>query len=264
MQTAAFRKWLKVSYLQANGKHLAEGTQISRVANCSTIEQIEGDLDAHFERDGMADLLDRLSYSSRDQGQKVPPRHRIIINGDIANGSTTYRSAANLYRKFRVVLCSVPEQFDVDLFENAFKPTERRSLLKSRIGQDRFRSVVMEHWDYRCAVTGSGILLTASHIKPWRKSNDSERLDAFNGLCLSPLYDRAFDGGMITFTFDGRLAISPLLARNEGVRLGLLFPRQLFGLAKKHHPYLDYHHKHIWKHQEDDPLKLLEKCVVSS
>ena len=253
MQTPAFRHWLKNSYLQSSGKHLASGTQISRIANCSTIEQIEGDLDEHFNRDGMTSLLDRLSYSSADSEKGNPPKHRISIDGDLANGSTTYRSAANLYRKFRVAQENGIEielgNEEHETGEPQITPaaTERTSLLRSRIGQDKFRYLVLERWDYRCAVTKAGILLTASHIKPWRDSSDTERLDAFNGLCLSPLYDRAFDSGIITFAFDGTLILSSAIPRREAQLLGLTENKRLTGLTSRHRPYLAYHHHHIWR-----------------
>ena len=42
-------------------------------------------------------------------------------------------------------------------------------------------------------------LLIASHIKPWRDSNDEERLDACNGLLLAAHVDKAFDRYLLSF-----------------------------------------------------------------
>ena len=86
----------------AAANHWGAGTQISRLANCSTIEQIEGDLDEHFQRDGMRDLIEKLTYSTEDVRTGRPPRHAIPIDGDVANGTSTYRAAANLYHKFQI------------------------------------------------------------------------------------------------------------------------------------------------------------------
>ena len=87
--------------------------------------------------------------------------------------------------------------------------TEKEALVKSRIGQGKFKKDLLVYWDSQCAVTGfSGEgLLRASHIKPWRDSNNTERLDKFNGLLLSPSYDAAFDCGYISFTNGGELLI---------------------------------------------------------
>ena len=79
-------------YVQRNGKPLGKGTQISRVANCSTVEQLEGDLDEHFRSDGMRNLLERFSYSFDDAREGRPARHDVPIDGDIANGTSTYRA----------------------------------------------------------------------------------------------------------------------------------------------------------------------------
>jgi predicted restriction endonuclease len=53
--------------------------------------------------------------------------------------------------------------------------------------------------------------LIASHIKPWKDSNDSEKIDGNNGLLLSPHVDKLFDGGLISFADNGDLLISSKL-----------------------------------------------------
>jgi hypothetical protein len=73
----------------------------SRVSNCRRVEEFEGDLDAAFHRDGMADLLRRLVYSKDDQNRARAARHGIPIAGNLYNGTATLRAAVNLYREFR-------------------------------------------------------------------------------------------------------------------------------------------------------------------
>ena len=70
--------------------------------------------------------------------------------------------------------------------------------VKSRVNQNVFRQIVLANYDNKCAITGIDIpeLLIASHIIPWSK-NENERLNPENGICLSPLYDKAFDKGYI-------------------------------------------------------------------
>ena len=79
--------------------------------------------------------------------------------------------------------------------------TEREALVKVRINQVRFRRWVLASYGGRCCVTGlqEPRLLLASHIVPWSES-PANRMNPRNGLCLSPLYDRAFDQGLITIT----------------------------------------------------------------
>lgn len=76
---------------------------------------------------------------------------------------------------------------------------------KRRKGQEYFRRMILANYDCRCALTGIDIpqLLLASHIIPWSdKSHQKDRLNPCNGICLSALYDRAFDKGLITISPD--------------------------------------------------------------
>jgi len=45
----------------------------------------------------------------------------------------------------------------------------------------------------------------ASHIKPWRDSNNRERLDPRNGVAACPVHDSAFDTGLLTI--NGKMKI---------------------------------------------------------
>lgn len=92
--------------------------------------------------------------------------------------------------------------------------TEAERAQKVRIGQDRFRAALIEYWKGVCPLTGiSNIeLLRASHIIPWKDcENDQERLNVYNGLLLSSLWDAAFDSGLISFDDLGRVIKSPVI-----------------------------------------------------
>ncbi len=45
-------------------------------------------------------------------------------------------------------------------------------------------------------------LLIASHIIPWADGTPTQKLNPENGICLSALYDKAFDRGLITISPD--------------------------------------------------------------
>lgn len=82
---------------------------------------------------------------------------------------------------------------------------DKISLTKQRKGQDYFRRMILANYGGRCALTGIDIpqLLLASHIIPWAdKSHKKDRLNPCNGICLSALYDKAFDQGLITISPD--------------------------------------------------------------
>jgi putative restriction endonuclease len=138
-------------------------------------------------------------------------------------------------------------QHDIDqiLSDAVTTPTEKAALIKSRIGQGTFREKVLLHWT-SCAVTrfSDTSLLVASHIKPWKKSTNSERLDQWNGLLLSPNLDKAFDKGFITFESDGAIRLSPLLL--EASILGITSSMRI-ELKPEHEKYMAHHRAEEFK-----------------
>ena len=100
--------------------------------------------------------------------------------------------------------------------------TEKIVRQKIRIGQNSFRCNLLESLK-KCPITqiDDKKLLIASHIKPWVHSNNVERLDPYNGLLLSPLYDKLFDKGigLITFTSEKEILISKKLSSENRARL---------------------------------------------
>jgi putative restriction endonuclease len=86
--------------------------------------------------------------------------------------------------------------------------TEQEQIVVSRLGQGNFRRNVIRLWG-SCSVTGlqNVSLLHASHIKPWKDSNNDERLSPYNGFLLIPDYDFLFDRGYISFKDNGNVLI---------------------------------------------------------
>lgn len=80
------------------------------------------------------------------------------------------------------------------------KGKERLSVIRQRVNQSFFRNAVLSSYNNCCCITGLSTrqLLVASHIKPWSESDDSEKTNPTNGLCLNGLHDKAFDRGFIT------------------------------------------------------------------
>ena len=81
--------------------------------------------------------------------------------------------------------------------------------VKTRVNQSVFRQMVLGNYSTQCAITGIDIpeLLFASHIVPWSQ-NEKERLNPENGICLSPLYDKAFDKGLIGINTNYEIILS--------------------------------------------------------
>lgn len=125
--------------------------------------------------------------------------------------------------------------------------TEREAIAKARLGQGKFRKALLEEWK-GCSVTGVFLpsVLKASHIKPWRASNNFERLDRYNGLLLLPQYDELFDAGLITFSDKGFILISKALSGVPLSLLGIEGENRLRHVREAHKPYLDYHRSRMF------------------
>lgn len=126
-------------------------------------------------------------------------------------------------------------------------PTERLNLVKSRRGQGVYRRN-LELVEKRCRVTGiaDGLHLRASHIKPWAKCTDAERLDRFNGLLLAPHVDHLFDKGYISFTETGELLVSKFLKPEVLLTWGITLPKVVGRFGKEQRGYLKYHRANVF------------------
>ena len=130
------------------------------------------------------------------------------------------------------------------------KRTEIETLIKARQGQGRFRQKLLELYP-SCPLTDLDVrsLLIASHIKPWSKCNNEERLDPFNGLMLAPNIDALFDSGLITFDTDGTIKISPKIDLENQKRLGI-FPDMKLKIEPESEKYFEYHRNHVFQKEE--------------
>lgn len=84
--------------------------------------------------------------------------------------------------------------------------------VKTRVNQNVFRQMILSSYNNSCIISGIDLpeLLVASHIIPWSQ-NEKERLNPENGVCLSSLYDRAYDRGLIGITIEHKVILSPKL-----------------------------------------------------
>nr|WP_145401726.1 HNH endonuclease [Paenibacillus xylanexedens] len=156
----------------------------------------------------------------------------------------------NKSRRYWVVSVSLKEeQLINDLMElGAILPkTTRENLSLARIGQGKFRVSLIDFWG-GCALSGCKAinLLRASHIKPWKDSDNEERLDVYNGLLLMPNYDSLFDKGIITFDVDGEIVISSLISRQDLKAFGVK-ENMTIQIQESHQKYLDFHREYVFQ-----------------
>ncbi|WP_245859605.1 HNH endonuclease [Spirosoma aerolatum] len=96
-------------------------------------------------------------------------------------------------------------------FKN-LKGEVKERLVKTRVNQSVFRQMILKTYESRCAISGIDLpdLLVAGHIKPWAE-DEHNRLNPENGVCLSNLYDRAYEKGLICIDTEYKLLISKRL-----------------------------------------------------
>ena len=119
-----------------------------------------------------------------------------------------------------------------------------------------FRDEVVDVCKGRCVVTGIDNvgLLIASHIKPWKVSDDVERLDGHNGLLLSPHIDKLFDSGYITFSSDGDVIRSKYLP-SKVLEVWNIEQNKKYLLTDSQNEYMKYHREHIFENIKNSKIQ---------
>ena len=128
--------------------------------------------------------------------------------------------------------------------------TEVERLRKERIGQNVFRSALMDYWEKSCAVTGvqNPTLLRASHIVPWVTcESDEERLNVHNGLLLVATLDAAFDAGLISFDDNGLILISEKVSGEDQTASGIESTMRLNRLNDEIRKRMAWHRSNLFK-----------------
>jgi putative restriction endonuclease len=99
------------------------------------------------------------------------------------------------------------------------KGEDKLRFIKTRVNQHVFRQIVLQNYSGKCAISGIDLpeLLVASHIVPWATS-PGERLNPQNGICLSALYDKAYDNGYIGIDENCVVVVSNALTEKRNQR----------------------------------------------
>ncbi len=171
-----------------------------------------------------------------------------------------YNNQEELVFESETVIAKLENKPMADKFKNelpdikSMQGKERSSYIKSRVNQHFFRKVVLTNYNDSCAITGISIptLLIASHIKPWAKDKDN-RLNPSNGICLSVLYDKAFDRGLITLDDNYKIVLSSMLLEYSSKEFfhsnfGKIENKKIF-LPEKYLPntdFLKWHQENIF------------------
>ena len=141
------------------------------------------------------------------------------------------------------------ERVEAFLARAPLDDTVKKALVEARRGQGRFREGV-SLVEPACRFTGVTTpgLLVASHIQPWHRCETNEaRLDPFNGLMLTPTYDRLFDRGLVSFAPDSQLIISPRLSREDIHKIRMDPNARVEPFRDQQQRYLAYHREHVFR-----------------
>ena len=127
---------------------------------------------------------------------------------------------------------------------------KKENIRQARTGQGKYREELLKQCCF-CPITmiSDERLLIASHIKPWASSNDQEKIDPYNGYMLSPMIDKLFDSGFITFTEKRHIILSEFISPNTWKRIGLRNDDfyQSIPMDEKRIEYLKFHHQSVFK-----------------
>lgn len=160
-------------------------------------------------------------------------------------------------QRIKAKLLNKPIEETLHITQRDLEGREKETVIKQRVNQTAFRSMILYNYEERCAITGINIpdLLVASHIIPWADSTPKQKLNPENGICLSALYDKAFDRGLITISPDDyTIYLSSALCEYEtqsyfDKHFGHIAGQKLI-MPIEHRPnrdYLAYHRDRIFK-----------------
>jgi predicted restriction endonuclease len=133
------------------------------------------------------------------------------------------------------------------ILKSGLNETEKEQLILARSGQGQFKKNLLT-FESKCRFTGVSdpSYLIASHMKPWKVSDNNERLDGNNGLLLSPHVDKLFDKGWVSFSNQGDVLVHgkaiPILKawRLDKIQnIGIFTQQQI--------RYLTYHRENVFR-----------------
>lgn len=133
-----------------------------------------------------------------------------------------------------------------DVSKSNFTVGEKEIIAKARIGQGKFKKLLLEKYDRKCCICNlSNIgLLVASHIKEWKNSNTYEKGDINNGLLLCTLHDSLFDKHLISFDKKGKIIFSKNLTE-EDKKIMHLNDNICISISEDMEKYMNYHRNKI-------------------
>jgi putative restriction endonuclease len=149
---------------------------------------------------------------------------------------------------------TIEEINKIDIHDLPKEGKVRTQLVKVRVNQHFFRSMIIASYNNRCCITAlsNKELLVAGHIRPWG-IDEKNRMNPQNGLALNALHDKAFENGLITILPNFKVKVSSILKKekNEAVKdYFLRYENKEILLPSRFRPdkeFLEYHNDERFK-----------------
>ena len=94
---SSYKSWLEQ-------RAYAAVTVRAQMHRAGKVEEHYGDLDEHYDRDGLRRVIGELKYSTADERSNKPNPSKIPVSGNPKNSLASYRNAIERYCKFRRVM----------------------------------------------------------------------------------------------------------------------------------------------------------------
>ena len=147
--------------------------------------------------DQKEDFSDQAEFSDG----RPSPHYKEALETGTLSGASAYQNMLDDYRKRE-------ETTPQDPAGNAeVQRNDKRATVIVRTGQQSFRDIVLQKYDFSCAITGCKItdVLEAAHIVDYSISKDNS---VTNGICLRADLHTLFDRGYITINNDFTISVS--------------------------------------------------------
>ena len=210
------------------------------VSNCVQAEKEFSDLDAAFKKDEGKSLFKTISEAT--------------------GVDSLYTQSVSYYFNFCSYLIDRSKQIkdcerinleanisEIENFTN-LSNDQKLLLIKNVFKQGPYKTKLLEHWG-GCSITGinNPSMLMTTFIKPFEECSNVEKFDIYNGLLLTPNYNKLFEEYLITFDSLGKIEISDTLNDKDLLKLGISRNDKLReDKFTMNHAYYFYYHKHLF------------------
>jgi len=149
---------------------------------------------------------------------------------------------------------SIERLNSIDVLDLPKEGKVRTQLVKVRVNQNFFRSMILSSYDNRCCITGlsNRELLVAGHIRPWGL-DEKNRMNPQNGISLNALHDKAFENGLITILPSFKIKVSSIIKKdksNAAKDYFVKYDNEQIVLPRRFYPdkeFLEYHNDERFK-----------------